>query len=122
MNPLTTPDALEAFSSRVYAANKTAAALKESHFELAQNYRVVVRSERKLQKTVTSLKSEVDSLRSQLQTVVSKVSTTREAWNEAPSESKRSEQQTKTRLEEVMNDRLDELVVRVGRAAACVVC
>jgi hypothetical protein len=107
-----TPEQMEQFSSRVYAAGKSAAALKESHFELAQNYRVVARSERKLQKTVAMLKGEVDSLRLQLQTVVTKVgpSTREPSWNEVP-ESKRSEQFTKTRLEEVMTDRMEELTV-----------
>jgi hypothetical protein len=106
------PEAVaEAFASRMFAAGKSAAALKESHLELAQNYRTVAKSERRLQKTVGGLQSEVAALRAQLQLVANKPIGGRDAaWHDM-TESKR-EERGKSRLEEVLSVRLEELAVR----------
>lgn len=100
--------AVEQFASRLFAAGKSAAALKETHLELAQNYRTVARSERKLHKTVGALQGEVAALRAQLAGVVNK----RDSWGD--SESKRAESHSggKSRLEEVLSVRLEEVTVR----------
>lgn len=73
----------EDYSSKLYAAGKSAAVLKESHFELAQSYRTALRNERRLRKTVGSMKDEIDALKAQLGTVWTKVSSRPvEAWSD----------------------------------------
>jgi hypothetical protein len=47
-------------ASQVYTKGKAAATLKETHFDLAQAYKAVLRSERKQAKTVALLKAEVE--------------------------------------------------------------
>ena len=98
----------ENFSSKLYAAGKSAAVLKESHFELAQSYRTALRNERRLRKTVTSMKDEVDSLKAQLQTVWTKVAARPvDAWVDSSSHA--ALPLTVSRSVAVFEERLHEL-------------
>lgn len=83
------------------AAERSAVELQESHFELAQKYKAAARGERRLQHMVVQLQDELSQLRDALSAKVDDGSPVR----------------PKSRVDEVVHDRIMELQVCVSVGA-----